>query len=105
MFPGVSQDQMDRAKVIGENVVAEIRANYADGEIYIKFKPITPAGAPWVMDLTKQLTQSMATQLSTFFNIKGTIKTTTKPLVPISFKRQVDQKGLPSQMVSKDEQE
>lgn len=72
------QGNIDPAKMAevqqtSSRINAEVRILHQEHEIRLKLIPTTPESLKFVKTFLPQFAQTMATQLSTFFSIKGEI--------------------------------
>ena len=76
MFPGMGsldQNKVRQVQRVSQKIKGEIKINNAKGTITIKFIPIDEEGAQFAKSLIPQFAETLATQLSSFFKIKGEI--------------------------------
>ena len=76
MFPSmgsIDQKKMQQVQQISQNIKGEITVNYIKNTINLKFIPNDDQSEQFVKSLLPQFSETLATQLSTFFKIKGEI--------------------------------
>lgn len=73
MMPGLDPAQLARAQELGSHVKAVIKTNYNNKIVEVSFKGDTPEMEAFIDQLLRQFSTSLATQLSSFFNISGEI--------------------------------
>ena len=74
IFPGVSQEQLEKAREIGQHVRVTIRKCASQRRLKVEFEPLTEQGDTVALSLMDQLVQAMAQQLASFFNIQGRLE-------------------------------
>ena len=70
---GVSQQQMQQAKEVGQHLRMEIRKYRKEGRIEVKFLLVNPAEQYDLGQPVDKLTNQLAWGFSTMFDIKGKI--------------------------------
>jgi len=73
MMPNVDPKKMAEVQKTSSRINAEIRILHADHEIRIKLTPTTPESTAFVEKFLPTFAENMATQLGTFFGIRGEI--------------------------------
>ncbi len=74
IFPGGSQEQLEKAKEIGRHVRVKVRRSVGERRMEVEFIPLTELGESASVELMNQLIQSLAQQLASFFSIQGEIE-------------------------------
>lgn len=70
---GISREQQERARQIGQLVTVTIEKRAPQGEFTVRFRARQPAQPVDLRPLVDQFVESMATQLNTLFAIEGEI--------------------------------
>jgi len=73
MMPGIDPQQLLEAQKMGKHVKAVIRTNYSDYTVHLTFSSEISGMDEFLRQLTGQLSDALAAQLSSFFAIKGEI--------------------------------
>lgn len=72
MMPlGVDPAKLAEVQQVSRHVKAEIVADYNENTVSIKLSSENPQAALIVPDLVRQFAEGLATQLKTYFDIKG----------------------------------
>lgn len=72
MMP-VDPEQLAKAQELGQHVKATIQTDYNEKTVIVMFVGDSPEIEGFIDQLLKQFSVSLATQLSSFFNISGEI--------------------------------
>lgn len=72
-MPGIDKEKAERVKKVSSTVNAELRILHKEHELRLKLIPTTPESEKFVSNFLPNFAETMAAQLSTFFNIKGEI--------------------------------
>ncbi len=73
MFGNMDPEQMARVRETSAQVTAQIKIDHKEHEIHLKLIPTTPETFNFVSKFIPGFAETIATQLSSFFNIKGEI--------------------------------
>ena len=73
MVSNIDPEKMKEVQQTSSRINAEIRIMHEDHEIRLKMTPTTPEALKFVKTFLSQFAQTMASQLSAFFAIKGEI--------------------------------
>lgn len=73
MTGGLDPVKMAEVQQTSGLINAEIRILHKEHEIHIKLTPTTPESMNFVKTFVPQFAETVATQLSAFFNIRGEI--------------------------------
>ncbi len=73
MTSNIDPKKLAEVKNTSSRINAEIRIFHKTHEIHLKLTPTTPESTTFVKNFLPQFTETMATQLSAFFGIKGDI--------------------------------
>jgi len=73
MVSGIDPQKMKEVQQASSRINAEIRILHEDHEIRLKLTPTTPEALSFVKTFLPQFAQTMASQLSAFFAIRGEI--------------------------------
>jgi len=71
---GVSAEDRERAKQVGEYYSVVIRKYYKDNKFEVQFNPRTTEAAANIPQIIDGMVLQLATQLSTFFGIQGKVQ-------------------------------
>ena len=74
IYPGITQEQLEKAREIGQHVRVTITKSASQRRLEVEFEPLTEQGHAVALSLMDQLVQAMAQQLASFFNIQGKVK-------------------------------
>jgi hypothetical protein len=74
MVFGMDPEKLLLAKKAGDNIKAELTINHIEESFTMKLIPLNNAGKADVDAMVNQLAMGLATQLQTFFNIKGSLQ-------------------------------
>jgi hypothetical protein len=69
----IDNEQMKEGQQVSGLVNAEVKILHKEHEIHLKLTPTSPESEKFVKNFLSQFAETMATQLSAFFNIKGEI--------------------------------
>jgi len=73
MTSGIDPEKMAAVQKTSQLINAEVRILHKEHEIHLKLVPSSPESIKFVKTFLPQFAETMATQLSAFFNIKGEI--------------------------------
>ncbi len=59
---------------MGQHIEVLMRKSESEGRLEIIFKPLTEEGTRMIPDMLNSFTQSLATQLASFFGLRGKIE-------------------------------
>lgn len=81
VLPGMGVDPAKMAEMqkVSQHINGKIRVDYADKTITIGLSSVMPEAAVLIPDMLSQFAGALATQLSSFFAIKGEIVEVNKP--------------------------
>lgn len=73
MTSQIDPKKMAEVQQTSSRINAEVRILHKEHEIHLKLVPTTPESLAFVKNFLPQFAETMATQLSAFFSIKGEI--------------------------------
>ena len=73
MVNSLDPKKLAEVQQTSSRVNAEVRILHKEHEIRLKFRPTTPESMMFVKNFLPQFAETMASQLSAFFSIKGEI--------------------------------
>lgn len=73
MMGNMDPEKVKKVQEVSSRTNAEIRILHDEHEIRLKFVPSTPESLEFVKNFTSQFAETVASQLSTFFGIRGSI--------------------------------
>lgn len=73
MTNNIDPKKMAEVQQTSSRINAEVRILHKEREIHLKLIPTDPESANFVKNFLPQFAETMATQLSAFFSIKGEI--------------------------------
>jgi len=79
MVMGVDPQKMAQMQAVSQYINGVIRIDYAESMVTIKFSSERPEAKELIPELLEQFSGALATQLSSFFAIKGELVEVNKP--------------------------
>lgn len=79
MVMGVDPKKMAQMQAVSQHIDGVIRVDYAESMVTIKFSSRVSEAVELIPELLEQFSGALATQLSSFFAIKGELVEVNKP--------------------------